>query len=141
MFRHLIQFMAFCIVLVVASACSQFTPPVLPPAPTALPTVTPTALPTPTPSTELLLHGRWERVTPRNLTIPISAVLPDHLEFLEDGTWIASSMINGKYTLLEGERIRFEGMPISLILGFTISNNALTLNDDRFNAVSYRRSK
>lgn len=107
---------------------------------TALPAPS-TSVPAPTPTPEAPLLGKWERVTPRNLTIPVSAVLPDHIEFLQNNIWIASSFIHGQYSLIPDSRIQFDGLPVSPILSYALLQDTLKFSDESYNTVIYRRDK
>jgi hypothetical protein len=69
------------------------------------------ATPTPVPTPRDLIVGKWERVTARKISPPFSAVMPDQIEFLKDGTWVVpgTAVVNGKYSFLEPARIKVEG--------------------------------
>ncbi len=98
--------------------------------------------PTPTPAPAQLIVGRWERVTARKLTPPISALLPDQVEFLKDGTWVVpgSGVINGRYAFLDPGRVKLEGLGVVFTPGvsFTPSGASMVL-DEGGEKVEFRR--
>lgn len=109
------------------------------PSPRTMPSSIPTVEPTPTSTQAVLLLGKWKRATPRNLTIPISAILPDAVELLENNIWIASSLMHGTYSLVPGDRIQFDGLPISPILSYSIVADTLKFRDENYDEVVYTR--
>ena len=97
---------------------------------------------TPTPTPQALLIGRWQRTTPRSLD-PFSVLLPDKIEFLQDGTWLVpgTGVINGKYAVLEPHRLKLEGFSIVYTPNFTVTTSGNLWLEDGGVTVQYTRSK
>jgi hypothetical protein len=97
---------------------------------------------TSTPTPQALLIGKWNRTSSRDVNA-FSVLLPDQIEFLQDGTWLVpgSGVLNGKYTVLEPHRMKLEGFSIIYTPSFTVTMQGdLTIEDSGI-AVEYSKLK
>lgn len=97
---------------------------------------------TPTPLPQVLLIGTWQRTTPRSMG-PFSVLLPDQIEFLQDGTWLVpgSGVLNGKYTILDQRRLKVEGFNIVYTPNFTVTSSGDLSLEDSGVTVQFTKSK
>lgn len=88
-------------------------------------------------SQQSALLGKWERVS-TNITAFV--IVPDKVEFLQDGTFVLAGFASGKYSFPEGNRIKFDFGNGTFVYKYTLSGDTLILDMDGQTA-EYKRVK
>ncbi|MCL4393445.1 MAG: hypothetical protein M1482_01265 [Chloroflexi bacterium] len=84
--------------------------------------------------------GKWERVS-QNITV--LAVVPDRIEFLQDGTFVMPTFFNtsGKYSFPDSSHIKLDSGTGASVFMYTLSGDSLTLEIDNGGSAQYQRTK